>query len=99
MSVFSHLCQGLLSHNKCLYTWYSHVYIEKEFGSFASPNHNIYIAADRIPVDFGSQAHPSSSEILKKMSPKILDSAQQTQNICIKFVQRLPNVFDVGPKL
>ena len=55
--VFSHLCQGLLSHNKCLYIWYSHVYIEKELGSFASLNHNIYIAADRIPVDFGSQAH------------------------------------------
>ena len=34
-----------------------------------------------------------------KKSPKIIDSAQQTQNICIKFVQRLPNVFDFGPKL
>ena len=33
------------------------------------------------------------------MSLKIIDSAQQTQNICIKFVQRPPNVFDVGPKL
>ena len=25
--------------------------------------------------------------------------SQQTQNICITFVQRWPNVFDVGPKL
>ena len=44
------ICQGFLSHNKCLYTWYIHVYIQKELGSFASLNHNIYIAADRIPV-------------------------------------------------
>ena len=56
--VFSHLYQGLLSYNKCLYTWYSHVYIQKELGSFASLNHNINIAADRIPVDFGFQAYP-----------------------------------------
>ena len=26
-------------------------------------------------------------------------SAQQTQNICITFIQRRPNVFDVGPTL
>ena len=26
-------------------------------------------------------------------------STQQTQNICITFVQRRPKVFDVGPKL
>ena len=26
-------------------------------------------------------------------------TAQQTQNICIPFVQRRPNVFDVGPTL
>ena len=25
--------------------------------------------------------------------------AQQTQNICIAFIQRRPNVFDVGPTL
>ena len=25
--------------------------------------------------------------------------AQKTQNICIKFIQRRPNVFDVGPTL
>ena len=25
--------------------------------------------------------------------------SQQTQNICIKFIQRRPNVFDVGPTL
>ena len=25
--------------------------------------------------------------------------SQQTQNICITFVQRRPNVFDVGPAL
>ena len=25
--------------------------------------------------------------------------AQQTQNICITFIQRRPNVFDVGPTL
>ena len=28
-----------------------------------------------------------------------LSHAQQTQNICIKFLQRLPNVFDVDPTL
>ena len=26
-------------------------------------------------------------------------ATQQTQNICITFVQRRPNVFDVGPTL
>ena len=26
-------------------------------------------------------------------------ASRQTQNICIIFVQRRPNVFDVGPKL
>ena len=26
-------------------------------------------------------------------------STQQTQNICVAFVQHRPNVFDVGPKL
>ena len=55
--VFSHLYQGLLSYNKYLYTWYSHIYIQKELGSFASLNHNIYIASDRIPVDFGFEAY------------------------------------------
>ena len=29
----------------------------------------------------------------------IIYTLQQTQNICIAFVQRLPNVFDVGPTL
>ena len=28
-----------------------------------------------------------------------LSHTQQTQNICITFVQRRPNVFDVGPTL
>ena len=28
-----------------------------------------------------------------------LQPTQQTQNICITFVQRRPNVFDVGPAL
>ena len=30
---------------------------------------------------------------------KMLFTFQQTQNICIKFIQRRPNVFDVGPAL
>ena len=29
----------------------------------------------------------------------MVGSTQQTQNICITFVQRRPNVFDVGPTL
>ena len=56
--VFSHLYQGLLSYKKCIYIWYSPVYIQKELGSFVSLNHDIYIAADRIPVDIGFQAYP-----------------------------------------
>ena len=32
------------------------------------------------------------------MSANVHDS-QQTQNICLTFVQRRPNVFDVGPTL
>ena len=30
---------------------------------------------------------------------RMLAKSQQTQNICITFVQRQPNVFDVGPTL
>ena len=29
----------------------------------------------------------------------ILDTSQQTQHICITFMQRRPDVFDVGPTL
>ena len=28
-----------------------------------------------------------------------MDTTQQTQNICIRFAQRRPNVFDIGPTL
>ena len=30
---------------------------------------------------------------------RYLELTQQTQNICITFIQRRPNVFDVGPTL
>ena len=29
----------------------------------------------------------------------VIMNTKQTQNICIQFVQRRPNVFDVGPTL
>ena len=35
-----------------------------------------------------------NDECLRKSPP-----AQQTQDICITFIQRRPNVFDVGPAL
>ena len=37
--------------------------------------------------------------ILAWASPFKVKTTQQTQNICITFIQRRPNVFDVGPTL
>ena len=37
----------------------------------------------------------------RRMNEMVVDDAvsQKTQNICITFIQRRPNVFDVGPTL
>ena len=40
-----------------------------------------------------------SSTCISFSSKQIQQSTQKTQNICITFVQRRPNVFDAGPTL
>ena len=59
-------------------------YISEKCGRFS---YHHFSNKDRGIASLGV-AHPSSQE-----------KTQQTQNICITFVQRRPNVFDVGPTL
>ena len=51
-------------------------------------------------VDLSSQYSPRWYSILTApRTQRKNGDAQQTQNICMTFVQRRPNVFDVGPTL
>ena len=59
-----HLARSLVKHSELLIKIQNVNIVRQKFLFENGPskqimnNHNIYIAADRIPVNFGSQAHP-----------------------------------------
>ena len=59
------------------------------------PEHDIFALCDR-----AWYTHVDTIRIMTFFAPQgTCMTAQQTQNICLTFIQRRPNVFDVGPTL
>ena len=50
-------------------------------------------------VVYNNQPHKLINPVLVARLINVILPSQQTQNTCITFVQRRPNVFDVGPTL
>ena len=82
--------------------------LKYEFSDIRSP-YMVYIGPTSIPALRGLMIYHSALSALWALAQRdvvvvpVIFTAdvlpQQTQNICITFAQRRPNVFDIGPKL